>query len=234
MIIVTTKPNLPAAHKWVDANLEPMIHKSIPSDIEPPPSHALPRRLDKPVYTTTSHTYAEILKQQFSFTMTETTTNTNNNRPPRKRQATVIDYNSDTTESQTITTAVAPIANNNHLTPSSTNSNLPSTPTQIDYATELLLLKCEIQTLRTLLTDTVEQIKNEIAAIRPPPVSGAMEIEVTNPQNTPQHHHAISTKISSLMHDLKHKIATFVIETRALLQHKSLSMMQQNHLASKT
>jgi len=41
-IIVTTKPNLPAAHTWVDANLEPMIRKSIPLDIEPPlPMHYL-------------------------------------------------------------------------------------------------------------------------------------------------------------------------------------------------
>jgi len=42
-IIVTTKTNLPAARKWVDANLEPMIRKSIPLDVEPPPSHSLPR-----------------------------------------------------------------------------------------------------------------------------------------------------------------------------------------------
>jgi len=80
-IIVTTKPNLPTARAWIDANLEPMIRKSIPPDIEPPPSHALPRRLDKPVHTETGHTYAEILKQQFSLTPTETTTNTNTNRP---------------------------------------------------------------------------------------------------------------------------------------------------------
>jgi len=34
-IIVTTKPNLPAAHAWIDANLEPMICKSIPPDVAP-------------------------------------------------------------------------------------------------------------------------------------------------------------------------------------------------------
>jgi len=42
-IIVTTKPNLPAACAWVDVNLEPMIRKSIPLDVAQPPSHALPR-----------------------------------------------------------------------------------------------------------------------------------------------------------------------------------------------
>ena len=39
-------------------------------------------------------------------------------------------------------------------------------------------------------------------------------------------------KIPSLIHDLKLEIATFVIETRALLQQKTL--MNQNHLASIT
>jgi len=147
---------------------------------------------------------------------------------------TVIDYDSDTAESQTITTAVAPITNNNNSTTGSNNSNLLSTETKIDYATELLLLKSEIQALRTLLTATIEQIKTEIMAIHQPQESGAMEIEATNTQNTHQPHHATSPEISSLIHDLKHEIATFVIETRALLQHQSIPMMQQNHLASKT
>jgi len=146
-LLVTTKSNLTAAREWLDANLEPMIRKSIPSDIEPPPSHVLPHRLDKPVYTETSRTYAEILKQQFSFNTTETTTNTNTNWPPHKCQATVIDYDSDMTESPTITAVVAPITNNNNSTPSSNNTNLPSMATQIDYANELLSLKSKIQAL---------------------------------------------------------------------------------------
>jgi len=37
MLIVTTKPNLPDACSWIDANLETMICKSIPLEIEPPP-----------------------------------------------------------------------------------------------------------------------------------------------------------------------------------------------------
>jgi len=160
--------------------------------------------------------------------------NTNTNRPPRKRQATVIDYDSDMADSPTITTAVAPISNNNNSTPSSNNSNLPNMATPIDYVTELLLLKSKIQALWTLLTATIEQIKNKIVAICTPQASGAMETKVPHPPNTPQHHHAPSTKISSLMHDLQQEIATFVIETRALLQHKSLTMMQQNYLVSKT
>jgi len=144
-IIVTTKPNLQAARDWVDANLEPMIRKSIPIDAEQPPSHALPRRLDKQVYTATSRTYADILKQQFSLASNETTLNNDNNRPPRKRQATVIDYDSDP-ESQYIPSVVASSGSNTHSTPSSSNTTLNTTaPT--DYVTELLSLKNEIQAL---------------------------------------------------------------------------------------
>jgi len=51
--IVTTKSNLPEARQWIDDNLEWLIHKSIPPDVDAPSSF-LPRRLDKPVYTTTS------------------------------------------------------------------------------------------------------------------------------------------------------------------------------------
>jgi len=41
-LIITTKPNLPEARAWIDANLEPLIRKSIPEGIDPPASQ-LPR-----------------------------------------------------------------------------------------------------------------------------------------------------------------------------------------------
>jgi len=78
-----TKTNLPEAREWIDNNLEPMIRHSIPLGIDPP-SSLLPRRLDKPVYSATSQSYADILKKQFSLTPTATTETTNHNRPPRK------------------------------------------------------------------------------------------------------------------------------------------------------
>jgi len=84
MAIVTTKSNLLAAGAWIDENLEPMIQKSIPPDVEQPPSSLLPQSLDKPIYTTTSHTYADILKQQFSLAPNMPKTTNDHNRPPRK------------------------------------------------------------------------------------------------------------------------------------------------------
>jgi len=234
-IIITTKPNLQAAREWVDANLEPMIRKSIPPDIAQPPSDALHRRLDKQVYTATSRTYADILKQQFSLATNETTANNDNNRPPRKRQATVIDYDSDP-ESQSIPSVVASNNSNNHSIPSSSTST-PSTAPMTDYATELLSLKTEIQALCTMLTATVEQIKSEIVSIRTTPATAAtsaMETEATPPQYSHQHHQKQPNEISSLIHDIKHDIANFVIETRALLQHQSSQTMSQHPLSSKT
>jgi len=103
-----------------------------------------------------------------------------------------------------------------------------------DYATELLSLKNEIQALRTMLTTTVEQITNEIASIWTPQAIGAMEINAAQPQYSHQHHHQQTSEISSLIHDIKYDIATFVIKTRALLQHRSLTTMPQHHLSSKT
>jgi len=182
----------------------------------------------------TSRTYADILKQQFSLKPMATTTTNDNNWPPRKCQATVIDYNLDQTESQSITTAVASTNSTNNSPSSSSNLVPPSTATKTEYVTDLQLLKNEIQVLRTLLTHTVEQIKNEIASIRTPPVPGAMEIDATQSQNPHQNQHQPPTDISSLIHDLKYKIATFVIETHALLQHQSFPLTQNNYLPSKT
>jgi len=64
-LIITMKSNLPEAHTWIDANLELLIRKSIPAGIDPP-TFLLPCRLDKPTFSASSQTYADILKKQFS------------------------------------------------------------------------------------------------------------------------------------------------------------------------
>jgi len=78
-----TKTNLPEARAWIDTNLEPLIRKSIPEGIDPPSSQ-LPQRLNKPVYSASSKTYADVLKQRFSLAPNATTSATDNIRPPRK------------------------------------------------------------------------------------------------------------------------------------------------------
>jgi len=81
-LVVTTKTNLQDAHNWIDVNLEPMIRKLIPPSIDLP-SSSLPQRLDKPTYSASSKTYADILKKQFSLESTPSNTNATNNHPPQ-------------------------------------------------------------------------------------------------------------------------------------------------------
>jgi len=157
-LLVTTKNNLSEARVWIDTNLEPLIRKSIPDGSDPPPSQ-LPRRLDKPVYSTTSHTYAEILKQKISLEATPTAPANVNNRSPRKRQATMIDYDSDGSTASTAIAAVPNISSN----PTVTSTNAPTAPS-IDYATEIASLKAEILSLRTIITEAVEQFKSAVAS----------------------------------------------------------------------
>ncbi len=77
-LIVTMQSNLQEARAWIDENLEPLIQKSIPPRIDPPSSSLL-RRLDKPVYSAASKTYADILKQQFSCAAPQSTPETSHN-----------------------------------------------------------------------------------------------------------------------------------------------------------
>jgi len=206
-IIVTTKSNLTAARAWVDANLESMIRKSIPSDVEPPPSNALPRRLDKPTYTMTSRTYADILKQQFSIEPTTATTTPDNTRPPRKRQATVIDYDSEP-ESQPTTVTIASSTSTTTSSASYNTSAPPSTSLITNYANDLQSLKNEIQALRTMLTQTVEQIKADIASIRTIAALPTESSTVRNMETDVEPTTVTPPDLSDLIAGLKQDIAT--------------------------
>jgi len=94
-LLITTRPNLLEAHAWIDENLKLLIWKLILMGIDPP-SSLLPCCLDKPMYATTSKSYTEVLKQQFSLASIPTSTSTDNNQPPCKHIATtIIDYDSD-------------------------------------------------------------------------------------------------------------------------------------------
>jgi len=204
--IVTTKNNLPEAREWVDANLEKMVRKSIPEGIDPPAS-LLPRRLDKPTYSESSHTYAAILKKQFTLTSTPTTPATANNRPPRKRQATLLEYDSDASATSP-PTAVQTVVTN--------QSTSPQTPiTTVDYAAELQLIKTELATLRTLINSAVEQMKSAVDSLTthtPVPVL-AREMEIEEAHDTDRSM-ATLPEISDLITELKNDIATIGTEMR--------------------
>jgi len=186
-----------------------MIQKSIPSDIAPPSSLLL-RCLDQPVFSVMSITYADILKKQFSLSLTTTTNNTANNQPPRKRQATILDYDSDQLQASPPST----------VNTSTTHGIVPqplATTIRVNYEMELLSLKTEINSLRTIITNAVEQFKTAIAEIEQhkqeivslhAPVSNAMETDLDHSAET-------TTDLSDLIAELKHDIATLAREMRA-------------------
>jgi len=249
--IVTTKPNLPVARAWIDEHLQPFIRKSIPEGIDPP-SSCLPRRLDKPTYTKTSQSYADILKRQFSLAPNPSQATIVATRPPRKRQATIFDFDSatdypplDTTEktnsSSTMNAAAINAAPTATATPDITAAllelkteittmkmNMPPqhTTPAIDYAAELVALKQDLQSLRNFITIAVEQLKTEIASIHADPVSHEMETMETD---TDQSLTATKPDISDLIADLKQDMATVAIEMRAIVDLKSDIALIKSH-----
>ena len=234
-VIVTTKSNLPAARDWVDENLEPMIRKSIPPDVAQPPSSVLPHRLDKPVHTTTSRTYADILKQQYSLAPTTNATTNDHNRPPRKRQAAKLDYDSDqSTEFQ----ATPPANNTNNSNGTTTNTS--TTPaTQISsFATDMVSIKHELAQLKEVIALAVTQMKDAIAALLD--AKGNASSPATTPDadqpmdSASTAEHLTPLDLQSFISELKHELATLFLETRAMVQKQSLTMQTTKYTQPKT
>jgi len=177
------------------------VRKSIPPGIDPP-SSLLPRRLDKPVYTAAGQSYADILKKQFSVAPDSTTT-TANLRPPKKRQATVIDYDSDQSAEAT--------PSEKHATTQKTGTLVLPT---VDYAAELQLIKTELATLRTLLTTAVEQMQRATESIQTSHPSSAAAMEIEADQSTANRSKETTPELSKLINELKHDLATIALEMR--------------------
>jgi len=230
--IITTKPNLPEARAWIDANLEPMVRKSIPEGIDPPASQ-LPRRLDKPVYSESSKTYADVLKQQFSLASNAPAAAADNKRPPRKRQAAIIDYDSDTSTDAPTTTTVA---NNNGSNQITAKSNDDSNSPRADAIGELAMIKQELAALRTMITTAVEQFKTALATLATPnptqsQSSSAMDTEVDTAMNR---HHTTQNNadLVEVIQDLKYELATIITEMRAVFEQQLFRASTINHLPS--
>jgi len=202
------------------------VRKSIPPGIDLPSSQ-LPRRLDKPMHTVTSQTYAKILKKQFSLT-SNTAATTDNNRPPRKRQATKFDYDSDTSNASLSTTTTATTTTiNSNATPATTTQNT----TTNDHISELLSLKTEIAQLKSTILTAVQQIVQAVESLhatQQQKQSNAMDTDretstsgdadLTEPTNHNQH----TLDLAALVQDLKYDIATIVMEMRALFKEQVL------------
>jgi len=229
-IIVTTRANLPDARKWIDENLSLLIGKSLPPGSEPLPS-LLPRRLDKPTFTKTTTTYADILKKQFSMDTKINATDANHNRPPRKRHASFLDYGA--AQSNEYPPLVPKASNNPSATVSATTTHV--TTTTVDYAAELQLIKTELASLRTLITSAVEQMKRAVESITttapvstsnpPPPTTNAMDIDdehrsLAHRPASKQARINTTPEISATIKELQNEIEQLTKETQAFTQQK--------------
>jgi len=227
--IVTTRANLPDARKWIDDNLHLLIGKSLPPGSDTPLS-LLPRRLDKPTFTKTTTTYADMLKRQFSLDTKISATDENHNRPPRKRHASFLDY---ATDPSTEFPPLAPPAPNNPSTTVSETTTHASTTT-VNYAAELQLIKTELASLRTLINAAVEQMKRAVESITttapapisnpPTPPTNAMDID---DEHTSVHRPApniVTTNktpdISATIAELQNDIEKLTRETQEFTQQK--------------
>ncbi len=213
--IVITKTNLPEAREWFDTNLEALIRKSIPADTDQLVA-PLPRRLDKPVFSASSLSYADALKKQFSLVSPAANSTNDHTRPPRKRQAAIIDYDSDQSSP-----AVQPTTMAEPKPPPTTTATISN------YANELLSIKKEISDLKALITTVVEQFTTAIATLptTPSSTSSPNAMDTTDaPSHAPNNPTPNSPDLSAIINELKHELAAFVTETRAMFQREKCAL----------
>jgi len=186
------------------------------------------------VYTTTTHTYADILKQQFSLAPNSMLTTTTSSKPPCKQQATLLDYDSDQLTEFTSTPTTNP------STGTGTTTNNPTTPvTPIPvFATELMSLKNELTQLKEVIATAVMWIKDAITALLDTNQTTTSYDTTTDADQTmdsaPAADQLTPLNIQSFITDLKHKLATLFLETHAMIQQQSLPTPTTKHLPSKT
>jgi len=169
-----------------------------------------------------------------------TTETADHNQPPRKRQATKLDYDSDTSsDTPSLTTATTSTTDN------STASTIPNAPLPSTITADLLSLKTALTDLRTVIMAAVEQIKSAVASLLAPCIqsSGDMETEDAHPPTTYHSHQthleiqmdadqsptATKSDISDFIADLKQDIATIAIEMQAIVDLKSDIALIKSH-----
>jgi len=217
-LIVMTKPNLLEACTWMDNNLEPLIRQLIPEGIDPPTSQ-LPCQLNKPVYSASSQSYANVLKKQFSLAPNMTMSTTDNTHPPQKWQAAnIIDYDLDTSTNAPSTNTAVTTSTTNQCTLQPTKAMTHNH----DHATKLQSIRMEINALKTMISDAVAQFKTTIASITAPrSQSSDMDTDAEDPQEH-NNNNQKPNDLEALIQDIKYKIATIITETRALFEQQLL------------
>jgi len=99
-----------------------------------------------------------------------------------------------------------------------------TTPT--DCAKDILSIKTEINQLKDIIAQAVEQIKNAIVAIHAPHSNSMSTVMDTDDAPAPRHDHSTATPnlppnqldLPAIINELKTEIATITNETRAMFQ----------------
>jgi len=184
VIFVTTKGQLQAARKWADDTF-PEIYKQYISDkIDVTTLQQItPRRLDKPMVTEASQTYAEKLKQRMTYSNSSAAKTNQFARPPRVRtpkpsmtfdEASFPPLNNNTNNTATATTNATSTANSSKSTASTSSNSITSAATHetapYDYRAELQRITEEIETtlkgkIESALTQLDEKFEQKLKQI---------------------------------------------------------------------
>jgi len=180
------------------------------------------------------------LKQQFSLNPNANQATTTATRPPRKRQATILDYDSaqtneyppletqatnlsstmtavatttasTTTAANECTKALAELKNEISLLKNSMTTTTKPAPT-VDYAEELQIIKTELATLRSLITSAVDQMKHTVDSIKTNTLAPVNEMEIDD--HSKDRPKDTTPELSDLISGLKNDIATIAKEMR--------------------
>jgi len=167
-----------------------------------------------------SHSYANILKQQFSLAPIATMASTAHNRPPRKRQTTQLDYDSDKSAKDISTTTKIGL-NKPSAAPTPHPTTRTTDTTQNTNSTELLTIKDEIQQLKTILATAVAQITQALASLPNNNHTSSSDNDMDTDATTLKHeldsNNPTTLDLLAIINELKTEILNFTKETRTIV-----------------
>jgi len=166
VLVLTTKGQLATARDWVDNTLPVIYKQHIDDKIDVTTlQHLTPRRLDKPVVTSASLTYAAMLKQRTSYITTNAQKPNQFAHPPRARHTKPPEITFDEQKAAPIATTTTNTQSQKQNS-SPNNANTPSAPPQYDYQAELRRITNEIENnLKSKFKAAIAQLTQSVEAM---------------------------------------------------------------------
>ncbi len=178
VLITTTKSHLETARQWIDHTLPSIYDEHIADKIDVTTlRHLTPRRLDKPVLTAASSSYADKLKARTSNISSVTTTTKQYAKPPRPKTTPKVDINFDEKEfpllASSASTAATPPTTSATGTASAAIPTTSASTKPYDYKAEMdrILaiiennLKQQFATMFSQMEQRIEQLEHRLAKL---------------------------------------------------------------------